>query len=115
MRGENNILHLFEEAPAAPKSNAEVRAACLQSFYRRIGVLEEILDGDKTSPAEKIRAMDLLAKVGVSTQRDSSEGDTTAQLTPEQRRARIAELLEAARARTAASESGDGVCGAADV
>lgn len=49
-----------------------IRERCRGSFEKRIKVLEEIADDPETSPADRIRAIDLLARYGLGTQQQVS-------------------------------------------
>lgn len=62
-----------------PKS--EVRARCVGAFDARISVAEEILDDPDSTPADRLRALDLLGKYGGLQQVDQTSGDEPIKVT----------------------------------
>jgi hypothetical protein len=52
-----------------------IRERCRGSFEDRIRVLEEIADDPEQSSADRLRALDLLAKYGLGTQQQYSGPD----------------------------------------
>lgn len=59
-----------------PKS--EIRARCAGSFDERIKVAEEIIDNPDSSPSDRLRALDILAKYGGLSQVEvENTGDMT--------------------------------------
>jgi hypothetical protein len=80
-----------------PKS--EIRKACAEAFDSRIPRLLEIMD-EASTPAEYMKALDLLGKYGGLQQIDATSGDKPIEgLTESERITRIATLVELARAR----------------
>jgi len=80
-----------------PKS--EIRKACAEAFDSRIPRLLEIMD-EASTPAEYMKALDLLGKYGGLQQIDATSGDNPLQgLTESERIERIASLINLARAR----------------
>lgn len=80
-----------------PKS--EIRKACAEAFDSRIPRLLQIMD-EASTPAEYMKALDLLGKYGGLQQIDATSGDKPIEgLTESERITRIATLVELARAR----------------
>jgi hypothetical protein len=80
-----------------PKS--EIRKACAEAFDSRIPRLLQIMD-EASTPAEYMKALDLLGKYGGLQQIDATSGDNPLQgLTESERIERIASLINLARAR----------------
>jgi len=80
-----------------PKS--EIRKACAEAFDSRIPRLLQIMD-EASTPAEYMKALDLLGKYGGLQQIDATSGDNPRQgLTESERIERIASLINLARAR----------------
>jgi len=80
-----------------PKS--EIRKACAEAFDSRIPRLLQIMD-EASTPAEYMKALDLLGKYGGLQQIDATSGDNPLQgLTESERVERIASLINLARAR----------------
>ena len=80
-----------------PKS--EIRKACAEAFDSRIPRLLQIID-EASTPAEYMKALDLLGKYGGLQQIDATSGDNPLQgLTESERIERIASLINLARAR----------------
>ena len=80
-----------------PKS--EIRKACAEAFDSRIPRLLQIMD-EASTPAEYMKALDLLGNYGGLQQIDATSGDNPLQgLTESERIERIASLINLARAR----------------
>jgi hypothetical protein len=80
-----------------PKS--EIRKACAEAFDSRIPRLLQIMD-EASTPAEYMKALDLLGKYGGLQQIDATSGDKPIEgLSESERITRIATLVELARAR----------------
>lgn len=52
-------------APNAGRPPSEIRAILRQSFYDRIPMLQRIADDEELSPADRMKAADMLAKYGL--------------------------------------------------
>jgi hypothetical protein len=91
-----------------PKS--EIRRACAEAFDSRIPRLLQIMD-EASTPAEYMKALDLLGKYGGLQQIDATSGDNPLQgLTDAERIERIAALINMARTRRAVESSeGDAI------
>jgi hypothetical protein len=59
----------------AGRPPSEIRARLRGSFDARIGILEQIAGDPAVSTADRIRALDLLAKYGLGTQQEHSGPD----------------------------------------
>lgn len=71
---------------------SEVRQRLRGSFADRIRILEQIADDPKASAADRMRAVDLLAKYGLGTTQEVT-GKDGSPLNPEQRVGRLKQLL----------------------
>ena len=81
---------------------SKIRAAMRESLDARIVIAEAIADDGDASPADRLRALDLLAKYGLGTTTTSTDVDgndaiKAGRLTPEQRKQTIARLLTETR------------------
>ena len=78
------------EATGRPPS--AIRAAMRQSLDQRIAIAEEIADDGQASPAERLKALELLARYGLG---HSDSVTTKARFSnDDERRQRLRELLE---------------------
>ena len=67
-RGGNNT-------PGTGRPKSEVRAACAKGFDERISLLQGFADDPNLSPAERLKALDLLGKYGGLQQVDQTSDD----------------------------------------
>lgn len=67
-------------APNAGRPPAAVRALLRESFAARLPLAEAIADNHKLSPADRLRALDLLARYGLGTTREISVEDVKERL-----------------------------------
>lgn len=68
-------------APNAGRPPAAVRALLRESFAARLPLAEAIADDPKLFPADRLRALDMLARYGLGTTREVSVEDVKDRLT----------------------------------
>ena len=56
--------------PGPGRPPSEIRRTLRASFDQRVKILEEIADSEQASPADRMKAVDLLAKYGLGTTKE---------------------------------------------
>lgn len=81
----DGAAHPSRHVPGPGRPPSEIRKRLRGSFDERVRILEELADKDDISPADRMKAIDLMAKYGLG---------TTKELTVEHVRDRLKQTLD---------------------